>query len=106
MNIHLLKLFSSGHHVDVTQVTTGSQKKNFSPNNSSTVAMCNSSAMSVGTSLVCASVCEVDMCMYVGFLPSFLCSLIKSPVEATCFSKGSHENSNSLCMHLHQLLQL
>lgn len=64
-------------HVDVSEVITGSQEKNFSPNNGSTVAVCHRSAMSVRISLtrMCVSVCEVDMCMYVRFVPFMLCSV-------------------------------
>lgn len=52
-------------HVDVSEVTTGSQEKNFSPNNGSTVAVCDHSAMSVRISLtrVCVYQCVKWTCV-------------------------------------------
>lgn len=42
--------------------------------------------------------------VYVCGVCAFYSLLFRSKVEATCFSRGLHENSNSPCMHLHQLL--
>lgn len=104
MNIHVLKLFSSSHHADVTQVTTSTLEKNFH-NSSSAVAICDSSAMRVGASLLCVCACahtHTRACV----LAFILCSLIKCPVEATCFSRGPRGSSKSICMHLHHFIQL